>query len=80
MPPQIAIFLGLVAYLTLIPFPGATALRQIVHDENFQPNYILRVTHKEVSIACRSRLTALVNGMLHTSPSFLREKSLASED
>jgi hypothetical protein len=55
-------FLSSLAYLVLVTLPGVIGLHQIVHDTEFQPNYVLRVTQKEVSTACRARFTTLVNG------------------
>ncbi|PLB44503.1 L-ascorbate oxidase [Aspergillus steynii IBT 23096] len=50
-----------------------TGVQQVRHDDTFQPHYILRVSEKEVSIACRSRLTALVNGTTPGPSIHLRE-------
>ena len=36
-----------------------------VHDGNFQPDHILRVTAKNISVACEERYSAVING---TSP------------
>ncbi|KAI9044400.1 L-ascorbate oxidase [Aspergillus affinis] len=51
----------------------AMSARQVRHDSTFQPHYVLRVSEKEVSIACRSRLIALVNGTTPGPSIHLRE-------
>ena len=48
----------------LSSLPVATAIRQVRHDRHFQPDYVLRITEDTVPIACRTRFSALVNGML----------------
>ena len=60
-------FLGFIACLILTSLPQIAALRQIIHDEGFQPDYVLRVTQQEVSIACRTKFTALINGRRYLS-------------
>ncbi|KAJ9257400.1 hypothetical protein DTO207G8_2154 [Paecilomyces variotii] len=51
-----------VLFYILATLSGVHSLRQVVHDESFQPDFILRVSSKEAPIACRTRLTAVVNG------------------
>lgn len=55
---------SLVLCLLLAFIPWADAVRQVKHDKGFQPDYILRVTEATVPIACRTRFSALVNGIL----------------
>lgn len=58
------LIMRLVLSVVLISLSGVVAIRQVVHDEIFQPDYILRVSQKEMPIACRTRFTAVVNGTL----------------
>lgn len=55
-----------VACLTLTALPQIMALRQSVHDKLFQPDYVLRITQQEALLACRTRLSALINGKLNS--------------
>jgi hypothetical protein len=73
-------FLRLAACLILAHLPQIASLRQMVHDGQFQPDYILRVTHQVASIACRTRLSALANGRSSFSRNkiSLNHKSLLS--
>ena len=58
-----------VLFYILATLSGVQSLRQVIHDESFQPDFILRVSSKEAPIACRTRLTAVVNGTLRFSSS-----------
>jgi hypothetical protein len=45
----------------------------VAHDKNFHPDHVLRVTAENVSVACESRQSVLVNGTspgpeIHLSP------------
>jgi hypothetical protein len=58
----------------LSALPSATGLRQVRHDVNFQPDYVLRVTQQTIAVACRTRLSAVVNGVPqnNTLPDLIR--------
>ncbi|KAL3474868.1 L-ascorbate oxidase [Aspergillus californicus] len=45
----------------------------MVHDSQFQPHYILRITKETVSVACKERASVLVNGTLPGPTIYLRE-------
>jgi hypothetical protein len=51
----------LLCYILLLPFCFAWAARLVRHDEHFTPDVILRVTAKEIPIACTTRFTVVVN-------------------
>lgn len=56
----------------------ATGLRQVRHNVNFQPDYVLRVTEQTIAAACRTRLSAVVNGgpQNNTMPYLIRSNIL----
>ncbi|KAF2155411.1 multicopper oxidase [Myriangium duriaei CBS 260.36] len=56
-------FILLLLLLVLSSFVSAKHLR--VHDQSFAPDYALRVSYEDIAVACRYRLSAVVNG---TSP------------
>lgn len=37
----------------------------VTHDETFTPDHVLRITKQNISVACESRLSVVING---TSP------------
>lgn len=45
----------------------AAAIQQVRHDASFQPDHILRVGEEVKAVACRSKLTAVVNGKFKLS-------------
>jgi hypothetical protein len=58
-----AISLFLIFHILLAMLPLGMALQQVRHDSNFKPEYILRITAENITVACRTRLSAVVNGM-----------------
>lgn len=54
--------------LIIASLPWTTAVSQVRHDKDWQPDYILRITEDTVPIACETRFSALVNGTSVTSP------------
>ncbi|KAJ6183729.1 Multicopper oxidase [Penicillium mononematosum] len=51
----------LLCYILLLPFCFAWAARLVRHDEHFTPDVVLRVTAKEIPIACTTRFTVVIN-------------------
>ncbi|KAH8703085.1 putative multi-copper oxidase [Talaromyces proteolyticus] len=60
-------------YLLLVCLPWTMGLRQFRHDSNFQPDYILRVGEETTSAACRTRLSAVVNGTTPGPTLYMKE-------
>jgi hypothetical protein len=54
--------ISFVLHCLLASVPLASALRQVTHDSSFHPDYILRITGEIISVACRTRTSAVVNG------------------
>ncbi|OKL61583.1 hypothetical protein UA08_03264 [Talaromyces atroroseus] len=60
-------------HFLLASLPLATALRQVMHDSSFQPDYVLRITGETISVACRTRASAVVNETAPGPTVYLRE-------
>ncbi|GAD95403.1 multi-copper oxidase, putative [Paecilomyces variotii No. 5] len=60
-------------YALLTTLPSIAALQQIRHDSQFQPDYILRISSDTINVACRSRLSTVVNGTSPAPPLYLKE-------
>ena len=60
---MMAFFLLFVLQILLAIVPFGTALGQMRHDWNFRPDYTLRITSENITVACRVRLSTVVNGM-----------------
>ncbi|EEA25167.1 hypothetical protein TMatcc_006611 [Talaromyces marneffei ATCC 18224] len=57
----------------LAMLPLIMALRQVRHDSNFKPDYVLRITAENITTACRTRLSAVVNRTLPGPTLYLKE-------
>ena len=48
--------------LLLAALPFGLAVIQVRHDDSFQPDYILRISSDNMTLACRTRPSTVVNG------------------
>lgn len=56
--------------LSLVTFSCADLVR---HDESFYPDYILRITARNISVDCQSHISVIVNGSSPGPPLYLKE-------
>ena len=54
--------LVIAACLVLEALPLIAAARQMIHDHRFRPDFVIRVTEQDTSVACVTRFTTLING------------------
>lgn len=66
--------LSLTSIPTLLLGLAATATANLVaHDSSFVPDYILRATAQNVTIACQSRYSTVLNNSIPAPPIYLKE-------
>jgi len=58
--------------LVLAAWLGTAWAKNILHDKSFFPDTVLRVSTENISIACESRLSVVINGTSPGPPLYIR--------
>lgn len=61
------------SFLLFLLLAIGTAADLVQHDESWVPDYVLRGTAENITIACESRHSAIINGSMPAPPLHLKE-------